>query len=88
MSARDMERQALNVYRMRLLGAQVHGVETGTAVLKDAVSETFREGTRRIADTHYVIGSCTPVRIPPPRTLPPAFRATARFFATKPLTAT
>lgn len=63
--ARDMERQALNVYRMRLLGAQVHGVETGTAVLKDAVSETFREGTRRIADTHYVIGSCTPARIPP-----------------------
>jgi putative heme d1 biosynthesis radical SAM protein NirJ2 len=65
MSARDMERQALNVYRMRLLGAQVHGVETGTAVLKDAVSETFREGTRRIADTHYVIGSCIPAHIPP-----------------------
>lgn len=58
MGAEDMERQALNVYRMRLLGARVHGVSTGTATLKDAVSETFREWTTRIADTHYVIGSC------------------------------
>ena len=51
-------RQALNVYRMRLLGAKVHAVESGTATLKDAVSETMREWTNRIADTHYVLGSC------------------------------
>lgn len=58
MGVKDMERQALNVYRMRLLGAQVHGVESGTGTLKDAVSETMREWTRRIADTHYCLGSC------------------------------
>ena len=57
MGRTDMERQALNVYRMELLGAKVHAVDTGTATLKDAVSETFREWTRRISDTHYVIGS-------------------------------
>ncbi|MCC8183025.1 MAG: tryptophan synthase subunit beta [Clostridiales bacterium] len=54
----DMERQALNVFRMRLMGARVHGVETGTATLKDAVSECMREWTNRIADTHYLMGSC------------------------------
>ena len=53
----DTDRQALNVYKMRLLGAKVHPVTTGTATLKDAVSETFREWVSRIADTHYVIGS-------------------------------
>lgn len=53
----DCERQALNVYRMRLLGAKVHPVKSGTATLKDAVSETFREWTQRIEDTHYVLGS-------------------------------
>ena len=53
----DTERQALNVYKMRLLGAKVHPVETGTATLKDAVSETFREWVSRIDDTHYVLGS-------------------------------
>lgn len=58
MGREDMERQALNVYRMRLLGAEVHPVETGTATLKDAVSETMREWTRRLEDTHYVLGSC------------------------------
>lgn len=57
MGEEDMKRQALNVYRMRLLGAKVHGVSTGTATLKDAVSETMREWTNRIADTHYVLGS-------------------------------
>ncbi len=57
MGREDTERQALNVYKMRLLGAQVHPVDTGTATLKDAVSETFREWTSRIADTHYVLGS-------------------------------
>ena len=54
----DMERQALNVYRMRLMGATVHGVDTGTATLKDAVSDCFREWTSRISDTHYLLGSC------------------------------
>ena len=57
MGKEDTERQALNVYRMRLLGAKVHAVESGTATLKDAVSETMREWTNRIADTHYVLGS-------------------------------
>lgn len=54
----DTERQALNVYRMKLLGAKVHPVTSGTATLKDAVSETMREWTNRIEDTHYVLGSC------------------------------
>ena len=58
MGVKDMERQALNVYRMRLLGAKVHGVESGTGTLKDAVSEAMREWTARIEDTHYLIGSC------------------------------
>ena len=58
MGREDIERQALNVYRMRLLGSTVHSVESGTGTLKDAVSETMREWTRRIADTHYVLGSC------------------------------
>ena len=53
----DTERQALNVYRMKLLGAKVHPVDSGTATLKDAVSETFREWVSRIEDTHYVLGS-------------------------------
>ncbi len=57
MGTEDMERQALNVYRMRLLGAEVRGVSSGTGTLKDAVSETFREWTARIADTHYCLGS-------------------------------
>ncbi|WP_122788991.1 tryptophan synthase subunit beta [Intestinibacillus sp. Marseille-P6563] len=57
MGREDTERQALNVYRMRLLGAKVHAVDSGTGTLKDAVSETMREWTTRIADTHYVLGS-------------------------------
>lgn len=57
MGKEDTIRQALNVYRMRLLGAKVHAVESGTATLKDAVSATFMEWTNRIEDTHYVIGS-------------------------------
>jgi len=57
MGAEDTVRQALNVYRMELLGATVHPVTTGTAVLKDAVNETLREWTRRVDDTHYVLGS-------------------------------
>lgn len=57
MGKEDTIRQALNVYRMRLLGAKVRAVESGTGTLKDAVSETFREWTSRIDDTHYVLGS-------------------------------
>ena len=58
MGREDTVRQALNVYKMRLLGATVHPVDSGTATLKDAVSETMREWTSRITDTHYVLGSC------------------------------
>ena len=57
MGEEDTRRQALNVYRMRLLGAEVIPVTTGTATLKDAVSEAMREWTRRIDDTHYCLGS-------------------------------
>jgi len=57
MGKEDTDRQALNVYRMELLGAKVHAVTTGTQTLKDAVNETMREWTRRVDDTHYVIGS-------------------------------
>lgn len=57
MGIEDTIRQALNVYRMRLLGATVHEVKTGTGTLKDAVSEAMREWTSRIDDTHYVLGS-------------------------------
>ena len=57
MGEEDTIRQALNVYRMRLLGATVIPVTTGTATLKDAVSEAMREWTSRIDDTHYCLGS-------------------------------
>ena len=57
MGEEDTVRQALNVYRMRLLGAEVVPVKTGTATLKDAVSEAMREWTSRIEDTHYCLGS-------------------------------
>ena len=57
MGREDTVRQALNVYRMRLLGAEVIPVDTGTATLKDAVSEAMREWTKRISDTHYCLGS-------------------------------
>lgn len=57
MGKEDTERQALNVYRMELLGAKVHAVTSGTQTLKDAVNETLREWTNRVEDTHYVIGS-------------------------------
>ncbi len=57
MGEEDTKRQALNVYRMRLLGAEVVPVTTGTATLKDAVSEAMREWTSRIDDTHYCLGS-------------------------------
>lgn len=57
MGREDTERQALNVYKMRLLGAEVVPVDSGTGTLKDAVSAAFREWTNRIADTHYCLGS-------------------------------
>jgi len=57
MGKEDTIRQALNVYRMRLLGATVIPVTSGTATLKDAVSEAMREWTSRIVDTHYCLGS-------------------------------
>jgi len=57
MGREDTRRQALNVYRMRLLGAEVIPVDDGTATLKDAVSAAMREWTRRIDDTHYCLGS-------------------------------
>ena len=57
MGEEDTRRQALNVYRMKLLGAEVVPVTTGTATLKDAVSEAMREWTSRISDTHYCLGS-------------------------------
>jgi tryptophan synthase beta chain len=57
MGEEDTKRQALNVYKMKLLGASVIPVTTGTATLKDAVSEAMREWTSRIDDTHYCLGS-------------------------------
>ena len=57
MGEEDTKRQALNVYRMKLLGAEVIPVTSGTATLKDAVSEAMREWTNRIEDTHYCLGS-------------------------------
>ncbi|TCL60504.1 tryptophan synthase beta chain [Kineothrix alysoides] len=57
MGKEDTDRQALNVYRMELLGAKVHPVTSGTMTLKDAVNETMREWTNRVSDTHYVLGS-------------------------------
>jgi tryptophan synthase beta chain len=57
MGKEDTERQALNVYRMELLGAKVNAVTSGTMTLKDAVNETMREWVSRVHDTHYVLGS-------------------------------
>ena len=57
MGKEDTERQALNVFRMELLGAKVHAVTSGTQTLKDAVNETMREWTQRVEDTYYVLGS-------------------------------
>jgi tryptophan synthase beta chain len=57
MGAVDVERQALNVFRMKLLGARVHPVSAGTATLKDAMNEALRDWVTNVRDTHYVIGS-------------------------------
>lgn len=57
MGKEDVERQALNVFRMRLMGAEVVSVESGTGTLKDATTEAFRDWVTNIRDTHYIIGS-------------------------------
>lgn len=57
MGKEDTDRQALNVYRMELLGAKVHPVTSGTQTLKDAVNEAMREWSTRVEDTHYCLGS-------------------------------
>lgn len=57
MGAVDMERQALNVFRMRLMGAEVRGVEAGQKTLKDAVNEAMRDWVTNVGDTHYILGS-------------------------------
>ena len=57
MGEEDMRRQALNVFRMRLLGAEVRGVASGTRTLKDATNEAIRDWVTHVVDTHYIIGS-------------------------------
>ena len=57
MGAKDMERQKLNVFRMRLLGAEVRPVTSGTATLKDATSEAIRDWVTNVESTHYILGS-------------------------------
>lgn len=57
MGTEDMERQALNVFRMRLLGAKVTPVDTGSRTLKDAISEAMRDWTTNVRNTHYILGS-------------------------------
>ena len=57
MGATDMERQALNVYRMRLMGAEVRGVEAGQKTLKEAVNEAMRDWVTNVRETHYILGT-------------------------------
>ena len=57
MGVHDMERQALNVFRMRLMGAEVRPVEAGTGTLKDATSEAIRDWVTNVETTHYILGS-------------------------------
>ena len=59
MGAADVQRQSLNVYRIKLLGAKVHAVDSGTATLKDALNEAMRDWVTNIEDTYYIIGSVT-----------------------------
>lgn len=58
MGEEDVHRQSLNVFRMKLLGAEVRHVTSGTATLKDAVNETFRDWVTNVESTHYILGSC------------------------------
>ena len=72
MGAVDVERQALNVFRMKLLGAKVHPVNDGTATLKDAMNEAMRDWVTNVRDTHYVIGSVAGAApVPDPGARPP-----------------
>ncbi len=57
MGTEDMRRQELNVFRMRLLGAEVRGVESGSRTLKDAINEAMRDWVTNVGDTHYLLGS-------------------------------
>ena len=57
MGAEDMRRQALNVFRMRLSGAEVHGVEAGSKTLKEAINEAMRDWVTNVRSTHYILGS-------------------------------
>src|SRR5204862_2381265 len=57
MGSEDMRRQALNVFRMRLLGAEVREVEAGSRTLKDAINEALRDWVTNVADTYYLLGS-------------------------------
>ncbi|OLD09558.1 MAG: tryptophan synthase subunit beta [Crenarchaeota archaeon 13_1_40CM_3_52_4] len=57
MGSEDMERQRLNVYRMKVLGAQVHPVESGSKTLKDAINEALRDWVTNVEDTYYLLGS-------------------------------
>ena len=57
MGTEDMRRQALNVFRMRILGTEVRGVSSGTKTLKDAINEAMRDWVTNVNDTHYIIGS-------------------------------
>ena len=57
MGAEDMRRQALNVFRMRLSGAEVRGVESGSKTLKEAINEAMRDWVTNVGDTHYILGS-------------------------------
>ena len=59
MGSEDVKRQSLNVYRMKLLGAKVHEVNSGSATLKDALNEALRDWVTNIEDTYYIIGSVT-----------------------------
>ena len=60
MGAADVKRQSLNVYRIKLLGAQVHAVDSGTATLKDALNEAMRDWVTNIEDTYYIGGVTGP----------------------------
>ena len=59
MGTEDVQRQSLNVYRMKLLGAEVHAVDSGSATLKDALNEALRDWVTNIESTYYIIGSVT-----------------------------
>ena len=65
MGAADVERQSLNVYRIKLLGAKVHAVDSGTATLKDALNEAMRDWVTNIEDTYYIIEKDKEIKLVP-----------------------